>query len=146
MRNKILIASTIVLLFGFASCNKNKQVVKDLDGGWQVVQIETPNGTVSSDELPQRLQFSKCKVKKENCSGTWTANDGSTYNFTYTVVSQGKSFIIGSNGTTASNQAFADVAAYSGRWAIENNASSNFIISSSNCDACGQGTEITLSN
>lgn len=81
----------VTLLFALIcfSCSKDQKVVKQLEGTWKVTD-EKENGVSQPDSTfaGETYTFTKCKVKKGDCDGTWTT-DGKAVPFTYAIIDKG---------------------------------------------------------
>ena len=71
------------------SCSKDMKVVKQLDGTWKVTGMTVDGQSVDpSNYEGQKVNFTKCKVKKEECDGSFTFGALSMA-FTYKVTDKG---------------------------------------------------------
>lgn len=88
MKVKILFIP-LLIAFITASCDENQQVVKKLDGTWEV---ESFNGdTVSSSQFVfSKIKFNECKLKdNEFCDGQVFIFNLFAINVDYTVSNEG---------------------------------------------------------
>ncbi|GEM_PF-407201 len=95
-----LAVSAVAILFVIAACSKDQKVVKQLaDGKWKVTDlsydgISQPDSTYADDVY----EFETCKVKNEDCGGTWTTIDplkGEVVTpFTYSISDKGETITI----------------------------------------------------
>ena len=60
MKNVILLSTLMLLVF--AGCSKDQKAVKILDGKWKLMKV---NGTALDADEVYTLEFSNCKLKKE---------------------------------------------------------------------------------
>lgn len=68
MKNFLLTLFVFLLL---ASCDENQQVVKKLDGTWEVTRYNQEPVTDSTPFLFQKITFNDCKLSKEEyCDGS----------------------------------------------------------------------------
>jgi hypothetical protein len=112
MKKVILVLATLLVVFVIA-CNKNQQVVKQLDGSWKVTS-QTVNGVAAPDSTYKNTtySFTKCKVKKGDCDGTIT--DGSfTIPIKYSVTEDGKKIKITYNFLGTSETETGDITEHS---------------------------------
>jgi hypothetical protein len=96
---KLAISAAAVLLI-IAACSKDQKVVKQLaDGQWKVTDlsydgVSEPDSVYANDIY----EFEKCKVKNEDCGGTWTTIDplkGEVVTpFTYSISDKGETITI----------------------------------------------------
>lgn len=96
---KLAVSATVILLIA-AACSKDQKVVKQLaDGKWKVTDLSydgmsEPDSVYANDVY----EFEKCKVKKEDCGGTWTTIDplkGQVVTpFTYSISDKGETITI----------------------------------------------------
>ena len=141
MRKKFYLSIGIFILVSL-SCNKNQKTVRKIDETWTFVQA-TPLGS-----LPQSILFEKCKVSKNNCNGTYTAEDGSTFSFVYRIDESGTLLTIGDDvfGEVGTTNAFIDMSMLAGKWTITERKKSSMILESSTCAGCyGKSNTISLS-
>lgn len=126
---KFAIATGALLIgvFALTSCNKNQQVVKDLEGTWTVTE-ETYDGVPADPETYQgtTYTFEACKVKKEDCDGVITYSDplkGTTVNtdFTYSISDKGEKITFNISYVGVTETTVAD---------IEESSDSKFVFSS----------------
>ncbi|HAQ72210.1 hypothetical protein N9545_01050 [Salibacteraceae bacterium] len=95
-----LAVSAAAILLVIAACSKDQKVVKQLaDGKWEVTDlsydgVSTPDSVYANDVY----EFEKCKVKKEDCAGTWTTIDPTkgevVTSFTYSISDKGETITI----------------------------------------------------
>ena len=109
---KLAISAAAILLV-IAACSKDQKVVKQLaDGQWKVTDlsydgVSQPDSVYANDIY----EFEKCKVKNEDCGGTWTTFDplkGEVVtSFTYSISDKGETITINFNilGTTSTTVA-----------------------------------------
>ena len=78
----------------FTSCDKNQQVVKTLDGEWKATSWKEDGFEwVVNDSTDITYTFNDCKVKNEDCSGTYAFSypgfGSLSIPFTYNIQSEG---------------------------------------------------------
>lgn len=90
MNKFLLFFVPVAFLILFASCNKDQQVVTEMEGDWRVVSEifnsvpEDP--AVYKDKV---YTFERCGVKKRDCTGSFVYA-GTDVPFTYSVFDDGK--------------------------------------------------------
>jgi len=96
---KVAISTAIVIL-AIVGCSKDQKVVKQLaDGRWEVTDL-TYDGVSAPDSAYANdiYEFEKCKVKNEDCAGTWTTIDPAKGEvvtpFTYSISDKGETITI----------------------------------------------------
>lgn len=99
MKNiKTLLSVTLLFVLVVTGCNKNQKVVRQLDGEWKVTEVRYNNTVQDIDEGSFIYVFEKCRVKNEDCSGSYKITDPSkgtfTYPFTYSIKEDGTKIII----------------------------------------------------
>lgn len=115
MKNVFKLAvSAAALLLIIVACSKDQKVVKQLaDGKWKVTDLSY-DGVSQPDSLYANdiYEFEKCKVKNEDCGGTWTTVDplkGEVVTpFTYSISDKGETItitieVLGIPSTTAAD-------------------------------------------
>lgn len=115
MKNVFKLAvSAAALLLIIVACSKDQKVVKQLaDGKWKVTDLSY-DGVSQPDSLYANdiYEFKKCKVKNEDCGGTWTTVDplkGEVVTpFTYSISDKGETItitieVLGIPSTTAAD-------------------------------------------
>lgn len=115
MKNVFKLAvSAAALLLIIVACSKDQKVVKQLaDGKWKVTDLSY-DGVSQPDSLYANdiYEFEKCKVKNEDCGGTWTTVDplkGEVVTpFTYSISDKGETItitieVLGISSTTAAD-------------------------------------------
>jgi hypothetical protein len=87
MKNVLFLFSLAAMLI-FASCNKDQQAVKMLDGTWEV---STVNGfpVPSNSEVYHKYTFSNCTLKDDEYCDVKFQNNNETSNFLYKVSEKG---------------------------------------------------------
>lgn len=84
---KISVLFTICIFLVLASCNKDQEAVKKLDGTWEEVSI---NGTAVPDSSKGSYNFENCKLKTEEyCTAVYTSADGNALTSEYQVKEKG---------------------------------------------------------
>jgi hypothetical protein len=113
----LLLVSTMIIV----SCSKDMKVVKQLDGSWKVTSwTEDGVAAPAAEYENMTYNFTKCKVKKEDCDGSIT--DGSTsMPFTYRVTEKGEKITMTYNFLGVNFSETAD---------IEEHSKTKFVISS----------------
>lgn len=97
MKKILYIAAVFTAIAVITACSKDQKVVKELEGTWTVTAVSY-NGLAEASEAfaGQEYTFTKCKVKKDPCDGTYTYNDptkGATdLAFTYSIAEKGTEF------------------------------------------------------
>ena len=96
MRKLLFIASAVA--FFAISCSKDQSAVRKLDGTWTLKSATADGEDFDTEGITFTLKFEKCKVKNEDCSGSWTQKiegfDEQSSNFTYTVTDKGETIKI----------------------------------------------------
>lgn len=85
---KLIIALVAISAIGVASCNKDQQVVKELEGDWEEVSID---GEVIPDSMRGTLSFEYCKLRSDEwCTANYTDASGEASGaFEYNVSEKG---------------------------------------------------------
>ena len=96
---KVIIFAAVAIL-AVVGCSKDQKVVKQLaDGRWEVTdlkydRVSAPDSLYVNDIY----EFEKCKVKNEDCAGTWTTIDPAKGEvvtpFTYSISDKGETITI----------------------------------------------------
>ena len=93
-----VLSVVLVVIFIAASCNKNQKVVRQLDGEWEVTEVRYNNSVQDLEDGSYIYTFEKCRVKNEDCSGSYKISDPSkgtfTFPFTYSIQDDGTKIII----------------------------------------------------
>lgn len=101
MKKFKLILSIIAVTLVFYTCSKDQKVVKELKGDWTVSSITVNGASDTTDYSQDVYSFSKCKVKKGPCDGSFQTNDPSkgltTMTFTYSITGDGTLITINMN-------------------------------------------------
>lgn len=108
MKKYILLFSTVALIV--YACSKDQKVVRQLDGEWKVTDVK--NDGVSADAASYQntsYTFEKCRVHKDDCSGSLKIGDPSkgefSFPFTYSIDEKGTKITIHTtlNGVTSTS-------------------------------------------
>lgn len=99
MKKFSVVLSVVVVFFLIAaSCNKNQKVVRQLNGEWEVTEMRYNNTVQDLDDGSYIYTFEKCRVKNEDCSGSYEVSDPSkgsfTFPFTYSIQEDGTKIIM----------------------------------------------------
>lgn len=86
-----MVCLVAVLLLFITACSKDQKVAKQLDGTWKIDKIIPKIGSEITDSLPT-LSFTKCKVKKTTCVGTFKSSDGNSAEFEWEIFEKGETF------------------------------------------------------
>lgn len=120
------------LILAFTSCRKKDNVVaEEIQGNWNIKDINKATGVVDPNSVPQSVTLNSCKVSKEDCIGEWVSNQGDKNNFFWTITDKGKTFTIIVDPAQPSNQATSDLANYQGEYNIEVLSETSFIVKKS---------------
>ncbi len=106
---KKIILSAFAFSFLLIACSKDQKVVNSLEGNWKVSKSMV-NGVALADSLfsGTTYSFEKCKVKKEDCSGT-LSEDGKSVPFTYKISEKGEKFTMKFTILTETVETVADI-------------------------------------
>lgn len=142
MKKVFTLGSSVLLsMMVLMSCSKDQKVVKQLDGEWKVTQITEDGKSMDLSGAEWTYNFETCKVKKGNCSGSYTLSHqllgSQTVPFEYSISDKGEKFTMyteyESGGTTISDTE---------EFTIEEHSKDKFVISDTDED--GVVTELIL--
>ncbi len=104
----MLSAATVAMIL--TGCTKDDQkLANDLEGTWEVQSAVFTEGdqTLTLDKagaqeaLFKEITFNDCKVKDDDCGGSYVDSESDTYSFTYDVNEEGTQLSITEDGETS---------------------------------------------